>query len=404
MTNHSPCNFLPYHLSPNYSISKKREENQSCKTKAYHVINMPPTPSHELTRYSCVLTTTMRKLSSCPPLLLLLHLLLLSTEAESNTFPGDIAALKSVVAALDPASIPPGSCLASWDFNLDPCLSAFGPYFTCGLRCDATSSDATGLNFSRVTDISLDSVGYSGPLSLSIWSLPFLQSLDISNNRLYGPIPSSPPPLLRRISLSRNSLSGPIPSFPNSPSLEELYLDGNRLSGPFISPSFPSLRRLDLQSNNLSGSLPDLRLLSNLNFLDASDNSFFGPFPSASLPSSLFELSMRNNHLTGNLPGQALASLPTLQVLDLSHNALSGPVPAAAFNHTTLEQLSLAGNAFEWVEEPAEGGTGSIMVALDLERRWLASPTIACFVARSICSSALAWSRSRRLFVGTLTP
>ncbi|KAI0499823.1 hypothetical protein KFK09_018031 [Dendrobium nobile] len=319
------------------------------------------------------LTTTMRKLSSCPPLLLLLLLLLLlSTEAlESNTFPGDIAALKSVVAALDPASIPPGSCLASWDFNLDPCLSAFGPYFTCGLRCDATSSDATGLNFSRVTDISLDSVGYSGPLSLSIWSLPFLQSLDISNNRLYGPIPSSPPPLLRRISLSRNSLSGPIPSFPNSPSLEELYLDGNRLSGPFIYPSFPSLRRLDLQSNNLSGSLPDLRPLSNLNFLDASDNSFSGPFPSASLPSSLFELSMRNNHFTGNLPGQALASLPTLQVLDLSHNALSGPVPAAAFDHTTLEQLSLAGNAFEWVEEPAEGGTGSIMVALDLSHNKL---------------------------------
>ncbi|XP_020592535.1 probable inactive leucine-rich repeat receptor kinase XIAO [Phalaenopsis equestris] len=312
------------------------------------------------------LTTTMKILASSLTLILL-H----STVAESNTFPGDIAALKSFLAALDPASIPPGSCLASWDFKLDPCSSAFSTHFTCGLRCDATSSDSTSLTFSRITDLSLDSIGYSGPLSPSIWSLPFLQSLDLSNNRFYGPIPSplpisSLPPLLRRISLSHNSLSGSIPSFSASPSLEELYLDGNRLSGPFISTSFPSLRRLDLQSNNFSGSFPDLRSLSNLNFLDLSDNSFSGPFPPDSLPSSLFELSMRNNLLTGNLPGSLLASLPLLQVLDLSHNALSGPVPSAAFEHPALEQLALSGNAFEWVEEPDEIIASSNMVALDL--------------------------------------
>lgn len=306
----------------------------------------------------------MRNLFSLPILLLLL------TVTESNTFPGDIAALKSLFASLNPASISPGSCLASWDFNVDPCFSAFSAHFTCGLRCDATSSDATGLTFSRVTDVSLDSAGYSGPLSPSIWSLPFLQSLDFSNNRLYGPIPSPIPssslPALRRISLSHNFFSGPIPTIPNASFLEELYLDGNQLSGHFIPPSFPSLRRLDIQSNNFSGSFPDLLSLSNLNSLDASDNSISGPFPSAFLPSSLFELSMRNNFLAGNLPGTALASLPALQVLDLSHNALSGPVPAAAFEHTALEQLALSGNALEWVEEPADGGAGSKMVALDL--------------------------------------
>ncbi|KAK8940404.1 hypothetical protein KSP39_PZI009696 [Platanthera zijinensis] len=307
----------------------------------------------------------------------LLLLLLLYAAVESLTFPGDIAALKEVVAALDHASFQPGSCLESWDFNLDPCLSAFGPHFTCGLRCDAASNSTGGLTFSRITELSLDSAGYSGVLLPSIWSLPFLQSLDLADNRLHGSIPPLPPavtslpPFLRRISLSRNCLSGPIPVFPISPALEELYLDGNYLSGPMPAPPFPSLRRLEIQSNNLSGQLPDLRLLSNLNFLDASNNSLSGPFPTAALPPSLFELSMRSNLLAGGLPGTALAALPSLQVLDLSHNALSGPVPAAAFEHTALEQLVLAGNGFEWMERPADGGAASQMVALDLSHNRL---------------------------------
>ncbi|PKA46507.1 inactive leucine-rich repeat receptor-like protein kinase [Apostasia shenzhenica] len=292
--------------------------------------------------------------------------------APSNTFPGDIAALKAVIAALDSSSFPAGSCLSSWDFSLDPCTSAFGPNFTCGLRCDAVSGD--GL-FARITDLSLDGAGYSGSLSPLLWSLPFLQSLDLSNNRLSGPIPpprtAGLPPLLRRLSLSRNSLSGDVPCFHPAPSLQELYLDGNRFSGPIPSSLPSSLRRLELQSNGLSGELPDLTQLSNLYFLDASDNALSGPFPSA-LPPSLVELSLRNNLLAGDLPSTAITALPALQVLDLSHNVLVGAVPAAAFDHPALEQLTLARNSFEWVEEPADGGTGSPMVALDLGHNRLA--------------------------------
>ncbi|KAG0458895.1 hypothetical protein HPP92_022023 [Vanilla planifolia] len=300
-----------------------------------------------------------------------LILLVLLPTVKSSTFPGDIDAIKAVLTALDYSSIPPGSCLSTWDFTLDPCDSVFGIHFTCGLRCDVNSTSPVGLTFSRITDISLDAAGYTGRLSSAVWSLPFLQSLDLSNNRLYGPIPTPPfnglPPPPNRISLSRNFFSGPIPAFLLAPSLEELYLDGNRLSGPIPSPLPPTLRRLELQSNNLSGPLPDLSALSDLFFLDASDNSLSGPFAASTLPPSLVELSMRNNFFSGDFPASLFPSLAALQVLDLSHNALSGPVPSTAFLHPSLEQLALSDNGFEWVEWPAIASVAeSQIVALDL--------------------------------------
>ncbi|MQM10585.1 hypothetical protein Taro_043479 [Colocasia esculenta] len=264
---------------------------------------------------------------------------------------------------------------SSWDFAAaDPCDSLFSAaHFTCGFRCDAY--DHAGL--ARVTDVSLDAAGYSGSLSPSVWSLPYLQTLDANENRLSGRIPSLPPSAsllqLRRVALSRNAFSDEIPAG-NFPSLEELYLDGNRLSGsiPASTASLPSLRRLELQMNNLSGGIPDLRSMAVLTYLDASDNAISGPLPPASsLPASLVELSLRNNALEGTLPPALVAGLPKLQVLDLSHNRLSGRVPSALFSHPALEQLTLSHNRFTslqspgWWRPPADGG-GSELVAVDL--------------------------------------
>ncbi|KAL5754527.1 hypothetical protein ACOSP7_022747 [Xanthoceras sorbifolium] len=307
-------------------------------------------------------------------LILSLFSLLLATtvvvmeQAESKTYWGDVEVMKQLKSSLDPASVTPGSCLSSWDFSVDPCDNLFSEKFTCGFRCDLVVSDS-----SRVTELSLDQAGYSGSLSSVSWNLPYLETLDLSNNYFSGSVPDSLSNLTRlsRLGLSRNSLSGEIPtSIGSLSSLEELYLDNNNLEGP-IPASFNglfSLKRLEIQSNKLSGQFPELGSLKNLYFLDASDNAISGQLPSSSpLPPSLIQISMRNNNLQGTIPA-TFKVLNFLQVLDLSHNRLSGSVPSLLFDHPSLQQLTLSSNNFTSVQSPPTilSSIESQLIAVDL--------------------------------------
>ncbi|KAJ8772743.1 hypothetical protein K2173_027920 [Erythroxylum novogranatense] len=288
----------------------------------------------------------------------------LFVEVDSRTYTGDIRVLEDLKKGLVPESIAPGSCLSSWDFSLDPCDHLFSSKFTCGFRCDRAES-----GLFRVTEITLDPVGYSGSLSSTSWKLPYLLTLDISDNSLSGSVPDSFANLirLRRLGLSKNLLSGQLPASVGSFSyLEEMYLDDNRLSGTIPSSfgSLTRLKRLEMQGNNLSGELPDLGVLKNLYYLDVSNNNLSGQV-SSTLLKSLVELSMRNNNLQGNLP-QNVGDLEFLQVLDLSHNKLSGPILSVLFEHPSLQQLTLSYNIFTFLQVPGTLGYKSKIIALDL--------------------------------------
>ncbi|KAL5845222.1 hypothetical protein ACOSQ4_011180 [Xanthoceras sorbifolium] len=292
---------------------------------------------------------------------------------DSRTYRGDIKVLKDLRNGLDPWSVAPGSCLSSWDFSLDPCDHLFSDRFTCGFRCDRVVSGSA-----RVTEITLDPVGYSGSLASTTWNLPYLQTLDISDNSFSGSVPDSLSKLIRlqRLSLSKNYFSGEIPASLGSLShLEELYLDSNRFQGP-VPPSFVkliNLHRLEIQQNNISGEFPYLGSLKNLNFIDASDNNISGEVPSSTLPKSLVELSVRNNHLQGNLPDN-VGGMEFLQVLDLSDNMLSGPVFSVLFDHPSLQQLTLSHNNFTSLQVPPGDdhmGLTSKLIALDLSHNEL---------------------------------
>ncbi|XP_050207570.1 LRR receptor-like serine/threonine-protein kinase SIK1 [Mercurialis annua] len=297
-------------------------------------------------------------------LLFMLALWELLLEADSRTYPQDIKVLKDLKHGVEPTSMAPGSCLSSWDFSLDPCDHIFSDKFTCGFRCDRVISGSF-----RVTEITLDPVGYSGFLSSTFWDLPYLQTLDISDNAFFGLVPDSLAKLtrLRRLSLSENSLSGEIPiSIGSLSHLEELYLNSNNLQGPLPS-SFSSLirlKRLEIQENNISGQFPDLSSLKELYFLDASNNCLSGQLPPA-MPMNLIELSVRNNNLQGNLPDN-FRILEYLEVLDLSHNQLSGSVKSVLFNHPSLQQLTLSYNNFTFLQVPPTMGFTSKLIALDL--------------------------------------
>ncbi|KAJ4827614.1 hypothetical protein Tsubulata_032476 [Turnera subulata] len=209
----------------------------------------------------------------------------------------------------------------------------------------------------------------SGSLSCTTWHLPYLQTLDISDNSFSGSIPDSLSNLknLRRLGLSKNAFTGEIPvSLASLTHLEELYLDSNYLIGP-IPSSFSSLlrlQRLEVQENSLSGEFPDLGALKDLNYVDASYNQISGLLPST-LPTSLVELSIRKNNLQGNLP-ENVGDLEFLQVLDLSHNQLSGPILSVLFDHPSLQQLTLSYNNFTFLQVPGTIGSTSKLIALDL--------------------------------------
>ncbi|MCO5559035.1 hypothetical protein L7F22_012627 [Adiantum nelumboides] len=182
--------------------------------------------------------------------------------------PSDVEALLSFKAALSPSS---AARLHTWNAtaSTSPC------HGWAGITCANTSS-----SIAAVVRLDLPSFNLSGPLSLSLTSLPSLTFLNLSANYLSGPLP-------------------------------------------------PSLcAHLDLSLNNLSGSILSLHLCSSLTFLDLSFNTFFGPIPSSL--SSLANLQILQLHhipdLSGTIPS-SLALLPNLTHLCFGHNNLSGSIP-----------------------------------------------------------------------------
>ena len=149
--------------------------------------------------------------------------------------------------------------------------------------------------------------------------------LDLSGNRLVGPIP----PGLARLT-----------------SLVELTLSNNRLNGriPEKLAGLSNLSGLHLEANELHGPIPaELGQLSELDTLYLGGNSLSGTIP-AELGnlSNLVGLGLRNNRLTGTIPPE-LGSLSRLAYLYLGQNMLSGEIPSELGNLNNLMHAYLAG-------------------------------------------------------------
>ncbi|KAF8065663.1 RCH2 [Scenedesmus sp. PABB004] len=148
------------------------------------------------------------------------------------------------------------------------------------------------------------------------------------DNELSGPLPALPR-VLRWVDLSNNELSGGIaPTWlggEQEPLLVLLNLSRNKLSGPLPASlaALPALSFLDLSSNELDGKLDAFA-------------AALGP------KNQLLQLNLSHNKLSGAVPA-ALAALaavrpvmvtmrdgvtPVHRILDLSHNPLTGAFPA----------------------------------------------------------------------------
>ncbi|KAJ6865330.1 hypothetical protein NC651_035799 [Populus alba x Populus x berolinensis] len=252
-----------------------------------------------------------------------------------------------------------------------------------GITCDEGSG--------RVISLDLSSESITGGLddSSALFSLQFLQSLNLAFNSFDTALPVGFANLTDLISLnlSRAGFTGQIPNdfskltklvsldlsaifFLGGPPLKlekpnfatlvqnlthltELLLDGVNISAhgndwcKALSSSLPNLRVLSMSNCYLSGPLDaSLAKLQSLSIIRLSGNNFL----SGTIPSCLIErietlrvLNLRRNNFDGIIPDKFPRSCE-LKTLDLSGNNLQGQVPKSLANCTVLEVLDLGNN------------------------------------------------------------
>ncbi|EOY26121.1 Leucine-rich repeat - like 10 [Theobroma cacao] len=237
----------------------------------------------------------------------------------------------------------PKSTLSNWENAVPVCN------FT-GVTCDNRHH--------RVSEIDLHRFGLVGKISPFISNLTGLRVLNLVENHFFGTIPPQLSSLrrLHTLFLDGNNLNGPVPdSSALLTNLTVFSVHMNNLTGP-LPPSFFSnctqLRVIDLSLNFLTCQIPaEIGNCPNLWSLNLYNNQFTGQLPASLTNTSLFNLDVGYNLLSGELPSDLIAKLPTLAYLYLSFNNMTShhnnsnlyPFFAALQNCTDLEELALDG-------------------------------------------------------------
>ncbi|KAJ3678298.1 hypothetical protein LUZ60_002101 [Juncus effusus] len=205
------------------------------------------------------------------------------------------------------------------------------------------------LGFGSLKRLNLSGCGLTGRLPESIGSdLRELEILDLSNNELFGPLPSSISNLtnLKQLILDSNSFSGKLESgIGNLKCLTKLSVSGNSFSGnlPTELGELRYLELLDLSVNIFTGSVPaSLANLTKLLYLDLSRNGLTGNlFPNIGSWVNILTLDLSSNGLTGQIPS-SIGKLAELESLWLYSNGFTGQIPIEIGNLERLKVLSLA--------------------------------------------------------------
>ncbi|KAG2569280.1 hypothetical protein PVAP13_7NG379400 [Panicum virgatum] len=240
-------------------------------------------------------------------------------------------------------------------------------------------------NFKHMRELHLRSNQLSGSIPSSLFELPRLEYLDLSENLFQGHVPMSSfasiSSALRTLKLSGNNLSGAFHFFwlRNCTMLEEVDLSGNSdlsidvkfhgLAPPFqlrtlvlsgckiddiiVGPNFLGTQRhlqmLDLSRNNLTGNVPNwiFANIATLVYLNIASNSLLGSIdPMWQHQSALEMINISSNHFVGQLPTNISSVFPNLEVLVASNNIISGYLPASLCNISNIRILDLSNNRF----------------------------------------------------------
>ncbi|PRQ42886.1 putative leucine-rich repeat-containing, plant-type, leucine-rich repeat domain, L [Rosa chinensis] len=228
----------------------------------------------------------------------------------------------------------------------------------------------------NLTNINLSYNELTGQINSIRWEN--LINLDLRFNQLNGSIPVSlfSLPLLQKLLLSNNQFSGKLHEFANISSLDTVDLSSNNLEGtvPMSIFNLRGLKILSLSSNNFSGSFPlnSVQQLKNLSSLDLSYNSLSISYNSTNSSESSFP-----NITTLKLASGELRTFPNflrdqsrLRYLDLSQNQIHGEIPNWIWKLNNLLQLNLSFNSLVTLEGPLTNLASSLSV-LDLHSNQL---------------------------------
>eukprot|EP00257_Ricinus_communis_P027705 XP_025015119.1 tyrosine-sulfated glycopeptide receptor 1 isoform X2 [Ricinus communis] len=265
------------------------------------------------------------------------YLLVVLTPKESRGSSSSLVMVLLVLAVINLLFLP--SCCVSAACNQDDHdsllpfysnLSSFpplgwSPSIDC---CNWEGIECRGID-DRVTRLWLPFRGLSGVLSPSLANLTYLSHLNLSHNRLFGPIPHgffSYLDNLQILDLSYNRLTGELPSNDNNTNV--------------------AIQLVDLSSNQLSGTIPSnsiLQVARNLSSFNVSNNSFTGQIPSNICTVSFSSMSILDfsyNDFSGSIPF-GIGKCSNLRIFSAGFNNLSGTIPDDIYKAVLLEQLSL---------------------------------------------------------------
>ncbi|MFS7903260.1 putative protein kinase RLK-Pelle-LRR-Xa family [Helianthus anomalus] len=173
---------------------------------------------------------------------------ILISSSYSDAVQSDIDCLKSIKQSLQD----PENLLSSWDFNNN----------TEGFICRFTGIDCWHPDESKVLNIRLSDMGLKGRFPVGLKNCTSLTGLDLSSNKLDGPLPSNMTDYVHFVTtldLSSNNLSGEIPvSISNCSFLNVLRLSNNQFTGqiPYDLSKLDRIKEFDVAYNRLTGQVP----------------------------------------------------------------------------------------------------------------------------------------------------
>ncbi|KAL9680186.1 hypothetical protein QQ045_018064 [Rhodiola kirilowii] len=253
----------------------------------------------------------------------------------------------------------------------------------------------------KLTTLSLPGNYFTGTFPKRFGNLKQLQVIDVSHNRLSGLIPPmiSEFRSLNILRLAGNAFTGNIPDLHGLWKLNTLDLSSNMLYGPL--PRLPvNLKELVLSHNTLTGHISPIQSLTKLRTLDLSDNRFSGGIQQGilTLPkvisvnvsvnrfttlevikfngreTQLQTLAARGNRLQGHLPVN-LVTVDNLTSIDLGSNSFNGIIPPEygqklemSWQSLYLDGNYLAGNL------PSQFTTGNLRVRGSVSHNCLTCP------------------------------
>jgi hypothetical protein len=146
---------------------------------------------------------------------------------------------------------------------------------------------------------------------------------------------------ITQLAFALNNLDGPLPDMSPLVELDNLSACGNNITGAF--PAFPpSIKTLRMYTNHMSGEIPAaISALTNMKFMSLGDNDFTGPAPDLSALSSMTDVYLDCNHLSGavtnatdwgSYTGKCFLDASTLleKCSKPTDNTFSCPLPANA--------------------------------------------------------------------------